>query len=72
MAFITDTRISGITLAERFATFRANLADAAAKRKVYNTTVTELSALSDRDLADLGVFRSDIQTIARQAAYGEE
>ncbi len=35
--------------------------------KRYNRTVAELSALSNRDLADLGIARTDIQSIARQA-----
>lgn len=34
----------------------------------YQTTVRELSALSDRDLADLGIKRGDITTIAREYA----
>jgi uncharacterized protein YjiS (DUF1127 family) len=33
----------------------------------YNRTVSELSALSSRELADLGIMRSDIQRIAREA-----
>lgn len=31
----------------------------------YRDTVAQLSRLSDRDLADLGISRSDIQGIAR-------
>jgi uncharacterized protein YjiS (DUF1127 family) len=36
----------------------------------YNRTVSELSSLSNRELADLGIVRSDIQSIARQAVRG--
>ena len=36
--------------------------------KRYNRTVTELQALSSRELADLGIARSDIGRIAREAA----
>jgi uncharacterized protein YjiS (DUF1127 family) len=32
--------------------------------------VRELSALSDRDLLDMGIHPADIDSIARQAAYG--
>ena len=71
MAFITEARISGITLGERFANFRANMADAVAKRKIYKTTLAELEALSHRDLADLGISRSTIKSIAFEAAYGK-
>lgn len=42
-----------------------------AKWRVYRKTVTELAALSDRDLADLGLSRSMISTIAHEAAYGK-
>lgn len=34
----------------------------------YRTAVVELSQLSERELADLGVTRSDIHHVARQSA----
>lgn len=71
MAFITDTRNAGSSLSERFANFRANWAEARATRAVYKTTLAELSALSNRDLNDLGISRSQITRIALEAAYGE-
>ena len=40
-----------------------------ARRQVFRSTHWELSALSDRDLADLGLARSEIGRIAYQAAY---
>ena len=70
MAFYSDTRATGITLADRFVALRDRLADAAAKRRVYRTTVSELDALSTRELADLGLSRSMIKGIAYEAAYG--
>lgn len=36
--------------------------------KRYNRTIAELSALSNRDLADLGIGRADIGRIARESA----
>ncbi len=36
--------------------------------KRYNRTITELQALTNRELADLGIARSDIARIARDAA----
>ena len=33
----------------------------------YRRTVSELASLSDRDLADLGISRSDIPRLARDA-----
>ncbi len=38
--------------------------------RVYRRTHAELSALSNRDLADLGINRSMITSIATEAAYG--
>ena len=35
--------------------------------KRYNRTVSELNALSNRELADLGIARTDIQSVARAA-----
>jgi uncharacterized protein YjiS (DUF1127 family) len=40
------------------------------KRARYLRTVDELSRLTERDLADLGIARSDIQYVARQNSFG--
>ena len=37
--------------------------------KRYNRSVLELSRLGDRDLADIGISRSDIQRVAWNAAH---
>ncbi|WP_083194251.1 DUF1127 domain-containing protein [Leisingera sp. JC1] len=49
---------------------RDKLRSAIARRKIYRTTCHELSVLSDRDLADLGIARSSIRRLALEAAYG--
>lgn len=36
--------------------------------KRYARTIKELEGLSSRELADLGISRSDIQRVAREAA----
>lgn len=71
MAFITETFSGSTSLSERFAALRENFATARAQRKIYTTTVAELDALSNRDLADLGLNRSMINSIAFEAAYGK-
>ena len=71
MAFVNQTRPATHTLAERFDTFRANFAEASAKRAVFRKTIHELDALSNRDLADLGIHRSTIKAVAYEAAYGK-
>lgn len=49
---------------------REGIRDALAKRKVYRATYHELSMLTDRDLADLGIPRGHIRRLAQEAAYG--
>ncbi|MCK0093935.1 DUF1127 domain-containing protein [Yoonia sp. F2084L] len=71
MTYNTDTGFAGFSLGQRFAAFRADMADRAAKRKTYRTTLAELEVLSSRDLADLGITRSAIKAIAYEAAYGK-
>lgn len=41
--------------------------EARRKRQIYLTTHTELSAMSDRDLTDLGIARADIPRLASEA-----
>ena len=41
------------------------------RRQIYVRTLTELRDLSDRDLNDLGLSRSGITSVAREAAYGK-
>ncbi|MCB1332130.1 MAG: DUF1127 domain-containing protein [Roseivivax sp.] len=47
---------------------RARIADYFSRRRVFRTTLRELQALSDRELADLGLHRSMLRRIAQQAA----
>ncbi len=46
------------------------LRDSLERRKVYKATHRELSMLSNRELADLGIPRSHITRIALETAYG--
>ena len=41
-----------------------------ARRVVYRQTVRELNALTNRDLADLGINRAMITRLAHEAAWG--
>jgi len=41
------------------------------RRRVYRRTLDELHSLNSRDLADLGIDRSMIRSLALEAAYGE-
>jgi uncharacterized protein YjiS (DUF1127 family) len=71
MAYATETRSFGASLVERAGTFRAAMTDRFAKYSLYRTTLNELQGLNDRDLADLGIARADIQDLAREAAWGK-
>ena len=50
--------------------FFASLREAWARYRLYRQTVSELVGLSDRELADLGLHRSHIRSVAREHAYG--
>lgn len=67
MAYITQT-LAGFSIAERFTTLRADFNEARAKRAIYRTTKNELSNLSSRELADIGINPSMINRIAMEAA----
>ena len=41
-----------------------------ARYRVYRTTLNELSNLSERELRDLGIARSEVRGIAYKAAFG--
>lgn len=45
------------------------IADAFARRRVYNRTYAELNALTTRELDDLGISRSMISRLAYEAAF---
>ncbi|MDO9526769.1 MAG: DUF1127 domain-containing protein [Gemmobacter sp.] len=49
----------------------ARFKDALHRRSVYTRTIRELSGLTTRELADLGLNRSMITRVALEAAYGK-
>ena len=71
MAYVNSTRVVGNGLADRFAAFVKAIKLAAQRRAVYDRTVRELNGLTNRELADLGIARLNIQDVARAAAYGK-
>ncbi len=46
------------------------MAAALARRRLYGRTLNELRRLSDHELADLGIARSAITSVAHEAVYG--
>jgi uncharacterized protein YjiS (DUF1127 family) len=51
-----------------FATAWARIVEVYARRRVYARTYAELSALTTRELDDLGISRSMISRLAQEAA----
>lgn len=71
MAYVSTNRIAGKSLMDRVAGLMVSVASSLQQRRVYAQTVAELNALTDRELADLGIARASIVEIAHEAAYGK-
>ncbi len=71
MATVSDFSVPTHSLRAVFADRFNTLRDQMAKRAVYRATVSELTFLSGRELADLGIHHSAIKSIAFEAAYGK-
>lgn len=72
MAYATSTGpISRAAAPLSAAGLIATLREAFQRHRVYSETVSELSQLSDMELADLGLSRSGIKRVALDAAYGK-
>ena len=74
MAFATETQTRGVSagIVDRVSTFFREMSAFNAQYRMYRKTVRELSGLSDRELADLGLHRSMIADTAREATYGKQ
>jgi uncharacterized protein YjiS (DUF1127 family) len=70
MAYTTDIRTAHTGIFGRFADFRRVIAERASRYALYRQTLAELHELSDRDLRDLGIHRTDIEQIAWTSAKG--
>lgn len=70
MAYVSGIRTVETGLFGRLADAATGLRANWQRYRVYRTTLRELGALSDRDLADLGIHRANIGAVAAEAAYG--
>jgi uncharacterized protein YjiS (DUF1127 family) len=70
MAYATHTNptVQGFFGWQWLSDIRADLAQRLAQHRLYSQTRRELSLLSDRELSDLGINRSDIHAISLEAA----
>lgn len=69
MAYVQNTRAAAPATAA-ITGFFSSILDGFARYRVYRETMLELSNLSDRELADLGLHRSNLRSVAYEAAYG--
>jgi uncharacterized protein YjiS (DUF1127 family) len=68
MAYITGNAAPAFGFGQRFTAFVERARQARKAREIYRQTYEELSVLTDRDLADLGISRISIPDVAREAA----
>ena len=68
MAYITGNAAPAFGFGQRITAFVERARQARRARVIYRETYEELSALSDRDLADLGIARISIRDVALEAA----
>jgi len=68
MAFVQNTTVE-FTLVARLRAFAAQAASNWARSREYKRTYAELSRLSNRELADIGLRRCDIAEIAYKHVY---
>ena len=72
MAYVSSNRTTTLGLVDRLAEIRKDMAEAWRTYRVYRQTLTELQALSMRELNDLGLNPSMLRSIALEAAYGKQ
>ena len=68
MAFTADSSLAKPAVFGGIFAALNKMTEAVQRRRVYRTTMNELSALSDRDLSDLGLSRASIRRLAQDAA----
>ena len=71
MAYANTTSSANVAGSDRFFGIVTAVKLALSRRRAYSQTLFELNALSDRDLSDLGMIRSNIPKLAHEAAYGK-
>ena len=71
MAYVNSSRAATYGIADRAAAIVKTIRVSLERRRVFKQTVRELQALSNRELADLGIHRAMITRVANEAAYGK-
>lgn len=71
MAFASDIRSTATGQSRLGATF-GELAARYARYTLYRKTLNELASLSNRELSDMGLCRSQIRSVAYEHAYDNQ
>ena len=75
MTFAQDILGAHSSLIERIGaalnTYRTERAERLANERMYRRTLSELSSLSPREMADIGISRDQVESIAHEAAFGK-
>jgi uncharacterized protein YjiS (DUF1127 family) len=61
----SDHASAGVSIGQTLSGLKASLAQRWTQFRTYHRTLNELSALSDHELADIGVHRANIADVAR-------
>ncbi|WP_319824318.1 DUF1127 domain-containing protein [Thalassovita sp.] len=69
MAYASDIRTANGGFADRFAALIKDLGARYARHKTYRKTLNELASLSNRELRDLGLCRSQLRSVAYEHVY---
>ena len=70
MTYATEVSLRHSSVTERAIALWSTVKGKLEKRGTYRRTLNELSSLTTRELADLGLNRSMIRRIAHETAYG--
>ncbi len=65
MAYVNSTSAVRVTLLDRAFAMVTLIRAASERRAIYRQTLRDLNALSDRDLADMGLMRGNIEDVAK-------
>lgn len=68
MTVLTHTHAKGATLSDRLHAVTEALSARIASYRLYHRTYSEMSALTNRELADLGLHRSELRRVALETA----
>ncbi|MFV2034928.1 MAG: DUF1127 domain-containing protein [Halocynthiibacter sp.] len=69
MAFASTSHSTDAGLTTRFIALLSSAFAALARHRLYNRTFNELSALSNRELDDLGLSRAHLRSVAYGVAH---